>query len=544
MSNPDEASAGEPRPTFMGRVFVALRKKATWEEALIVCSLTVLCLWVRYLRASPIDFYEDTINKWHFVRQWFYDNDFSHAKWTHHMARYGINIPVYFSQLIFGRSPYVYYVAPGAAVLAQVLFVYVIGRRLGGRAAGVVAALLRIVFTGMDQGSSQLLPDGFGATSIIIVTYFLVRYHEASARSRLPWLIGASLGLVWSYSIKESNLLFAPGVLACVWLSKKSFRDAVLLTAIPILAVGLETLVFSLMTDYSSRLAIVEEAHGRATVEFFDLFERYTKLTPSWQMLLWLWVASALGLLLTPDPRRRVILIVPAAFLFFLTFLVRGINPIVLWTRFQPRYFDPVGPLFCLGVGIYFTETLQKLWRLRARESWQRFFDARPRFGLWLVPLACVLAGSVPFARAYNPSTSLNETFPKIRNIRTIVNDAYRRNLPLVEKLPPPAALEEIRVRSLKAVYGVYLNDHLMAQSEDARHTTLPDIFEAIRHTRRYAYVVKNRGVYSNDQIEEMLEDGCAVELVEKNKKLVLERTTKLPARCKAPRRRAASRQN
>ncbi|HEX6278067.1 MAG TPA: glycosyltransferase family 39 protein [Polyangiaceae bacterium] len=539
MSKSDATTAGEPKPTIVGRMFSGLRKRMTrtfWEEVVILLSLSALCLAVRWIRATQIEFYEDTITKWHFVRQWFYDNDFSHATWTHHMARYGINVPVYFSQLLFGRSPYVYYVAPAAAGLVQVLFVYLIGRRLAGRAAGVIGAILRVLFTGMDQGSCQLLPDGFGATAIIIVSYLLLRYHDADDRTRIRWLVGVGLALVWSYTIKESNLLFAPGILACVWLSRRRIRDGLLLTAIPIVAIGIETLVFALTTDYASRLAIVEEAHGRATATFIELFERYVQLTQPWQMLLWMWVPSALGLLVTPDRRRRIILIVPVAFLFFLTFLVRGINPIVLWTRFQPRYFDPVGPLFCAAVGLYFAETIAKLWRLYARDSWQRFFDARPRWGVWAVPLACVLASVVPFARAYG---TLSNTFEKIRNVRNIVNDAYKRNLPIMEKLPPADTLEEIRVRSLKAVYGVYLKDELIATSPQAPSGTLPDILDAVQHGKRYAFVVRNAAVYDNKQLEKMLDDGCAVQLVEKNKKLTLERTTKLPARCRAPRHRS-----
>jgi hypothetical protein len=323
----------------------------------------------------------------------------------------------------------------------------------------------------------------------------------------------------------------------CVWLSKRSIRDGLILTAIPIVAVGIETLIFALTTDYSSRLAIVEEAHGQATTTFLELFERYVKLTQPWQMLLWMWVPSALGLLLTPEPRRRIILIVPACFLLFLTFLVRGVNPIILWTRYQPRYFDPVGPLFCAAIGLYFAETVRKLWGLYARASWQRFLQARPQVGVFCVPLVCLLTSSVTFARGYG---TLTNTFDKIRNIRTIVNDAYRRNLPIVEKLPSPSALEETRVRSLKLVYGVYLKDELIATSEQTPEGTLPDILDAVHHGHRYAFVVKNKAVYDDEQIERLIDQGCAVLLKERNKKLVLDRTSKLPPRCKAPRRRGS----
>jgi 4-amino-4-deoxy-L-arabinose transferase-like glycosyltransferase len=183
-------------------VLAFIKSRRFREELLILVPILALCCVIRWYRITPVDFYEDTVNKWHFIRQWFYDNDFSHATWTHHMARFGVNVPVYMVQLFFGRSPYAYYVAPFLVYVGQVLVLYYLGRRLGGRPVGVMAALIRATFTGMDQGSNQLFPDGFGGLAALIACYFLVRYEESSDQNLMRLVVATGLAMVWEYLIK------------------------------------------------------------------------------------------------------------------------------------------------------------------------------------------------------------------------------------------------------------------------------------------------------------------------------------------------------
>jgi hypothetical protein len=386
----------------------------------------------------------------------------------------------------------------------------------------------------MDQGSNQLFPDGFGGLAALIACYFLVRYEESSELNRMRWVVATGLAMVWAYLIKESNALFGPGVVLCVWLAKRRFRDVLVLGAIPVAAVLIETALFSLLTDYSSRFAIVQESHGEATVEFFELFDRIAKLGSAWQMLFWMWVPAVFWLWGSPDKRLRPVLLVPVMFLLLMTFLVRSINPIVLWTRFINRYWDAIGPLMCLGVAVLAVDLLRRVWLARARESWRVGLAERPWIGLVAMPVICLGLGSVTYIRWRQADTL--QAFDKIRNMSNIVNDAYRRNLPIVEKRAPKKELEERRVRPLKTIYGVYLKDEYLARSDIAKPGELPDILDAVKDAEKNSYLLREHRAYRKGEVEEWIEKGCAVRITERNKNTMVERTTKLPSHCRPPR--------
>jgi hypothetical protein len=210
----------EPKQTWLSGWLARLDA----DELTIAVSLVALSVLVRVLWLSPVEIWGDAGQKWHFARQLAYANDFRHADWSHHMARFGVIVPVFLMQRVLGSAAKVYYVAPVAAYSLQVLFVYLVARKLSGRAAGICSALLCIFFTGMIRSSSQLLPDGIAGTAFVIATYLWLHFHEADGRRRLYWLLAVSLGFVWTYAIKESNLFLFPAMLCFVWLSRRSFK--------------------------------------------------------------------------------------------------------------------------------------------------------------------------------------------------------------------------------------------------------------------------------------------------------------------------------
>jgi len=515
------------------------------NELLGVSALLALCVFVRLLRLQPIEYYDDEVSRWHFVRQWFHANQFGHAHWTHHMARFGVNVPLFFFFALLGRRAPVYYVWPVVAFTLQVLFVYLTTKRLGGRAAGVLAAILLSLFSGMDRGACQLLPDGIGGTAMILVCYLLIRYQEATFEKRLRWLVGGALAFVWAYEIKESNLLFLPGTALGVWLCRGRFRDGVLFSAVLFAAIALETAGFRIFTDYSSRFAIVEESHGIATVKsFWDLFERFTRLEQPWQILIYTWVLSALWLLGKRDRRAILLVVMPATFVLLLTFMVRSTDPIVLWTRFFSRYFEPTAALLVAAVALFLVEAGRRIWSthapIKVSEWLAPKLSAHPSL---VTVLVCLLVGLAEYGAS--GSSLPNPALVDAHRIWSVTNDAYRRNLPIVQTHAPRGEIEERRVRSLKAVFSLYLDDQLVATSDGSKRDVLPEVLDAVRNTRRYSYLVHDSRAYRPEQVESMIEDGCAVVVTEEKNylnaapkvpSLVLQTREKLPARCQPPR--------
>jgi hypothetical protein len=157
--------------------------------------------------------------------------------------------------------------------------------------------------------------------------------------------------------------------------------------------------------------------------------------------------------------------------------------------------------------------------------------------------VACALVGPIEVLAAGHalPSPAMRET----RLMSSIVNDAYRRNLPIVQARAKRGEPEERRTRSLKAVYGIYLKDSLLVTSDLAKSGWLPNILDALRYTKRYAYLVHDGSAYRSDaELERWVADGCAVTLTEAKghlnaapgvPSLIVERSDKLPARCRPP---------
>src|SRR5690349_15385082 len=113
------ADDGAPKPTAPAKPSVLARALEALDgsgaqEALTIVSLLALCVLIKVLWLTDVDIYWDAGTKWHFARQWAYANDFSHATWSHHMARFGVNIPAFLVQKLLGTGARVYYVWPVA----------------------------------------------------------------------------------------------------------------------------------------------------------------------------------------------------------------------------------------------------------------------------------------------------------------------------------------------------------------------------------------------------------------------------------------------
>lgn len=539
----DQGNAGSP-----ARLWASWRtaiEGLDWNETSTIAALLAFSVLVRLHRLQPIEYYEDEVTRWHFVRQWFHAHDFAQGHWTHHMARFGVNVPLFFVMALLGRHASVYWVLPVAVYALQVVFCYKTAKVVGGRAVGVVAAVLMATFPGMDRGANQLLPDGFGGTAMIITCYLLLRYQAARAEEKpLRWLVGAALAFVWAYEIKESNLLFVPGLGLAIWACRGRFRDGVLFVAVLFAAIGLETAFFRIFTHYSSRFAIVEESHGIATVpSFWNLFDRFTRLEAPWQALVYGWLVALLWLLGRRDRRSFVLALVPGTFVLLLTFMVRGVDPIVLWTRFFSRYFEPVAPLFMVVVALFVSELFARIWQAHARPRWAELPARLAPHSALLTCAACglllVCMGGLGGHGFPSPA------YRDAKRISTITNDAYKRNLPIVQSSTRKEEDQERRVRSLKAVYGIYLNDRVVATSSLAKNGQLPPILQAVRDTKKYSYVLRDPSAYTDRQIQEWVERGCALQLGEAKNylnaapgvpSLILQDEDKLPARCEPPR--------
>ncbi|HEX3850259.1 MAG TPA: glycosyltransferase family 39 protein [Polyangiaceae bacterium] len=512
------------------------------HDIAIMVALAALCLTHRIQTLEPVNTGGDAATKWQFVREWFFKHDFAHAEWNHHMTRFGVLLPAYVSQLLLGHGIRAYYATPLAACVVQVVFVYACGKRLLGRLAGVLAALLLIYTSLMATAGSQLLPDLFTGTYGIAMTYLYLRYADAQGRARTAWLVGSALVAFVGYLAKETMVFFYPGMAIAIWLAARSSAEHVPLKAalkplfvffgVLLLGLLLETIAYRLFTAYHSRASIVVASHignsdegGRADTTFWKLFERYLHIDKGWVVAFYVFLPCWLGLLgFAKNYRVRGMLSVVGSFFFFLTFLVRSVNPMLLWQRFMSRYLDPTAPFVQLVTALFVALVLEQLWQERDNGRVGMQLGRLERYGATLLLVACVALSASSYLdlkqegpRAFTQGNELSE----------VANDAYARNLPIV--IRKARAGGPAYARDLMAIYAIYIDPNALQ-----RNGRLPSFEEAKRVSGSLTYLVKNPRAYGGAKLNRMLDAGCALEVRETTPSMSVSPRGTLPASCDA----------
>lgn len=526
--------------------------KRHWQDLVIVTALILLSLWVRRLTLWDIEAGGDAIRKWFFVKQWSFANSFKEIPWNHHLARFGINFWAYVAQKIWGTGAPVYFIAPVAAATLGVVFCYKLGQELGGRLAGLVAALWFLTLEPMERAGSQLLPEAFEATYVAGAVYFLLWYlrYQGPLRWRRVLLALVGLFLFGAYLAKVSNLLFAPGILLAAWFFGGARRDVLALAAALVGCFLLETLWYNIFTEYSSQFAVISESHRGGTIRgvvrtihkattsvqgadsvtdavakrarqaekeldlmalLWKLLERYQVAWESIKFPLFMFLGTSLGLAVFAQqtPAKAVALIVFLQ-LILTTFAIRQISPIKVWLSNEPRYMIVLCPLLMATNSAFFVGLARRgvkriaLW---VRGRW----SLGPAAGRWarvvviaLAPLCAVVSAALIANHYYqaNGARTFRKGFP-LRGVEAAqyhYSNAYVRGLPIVEK-------RSKEKKALRLIYSVYLEDRLIRRGD-----RLPNFEDAVaRLGGSYDWLSKAPATYAADAEAKLKRDrSCA----------------------------------
>jgi 4-amino-4-deoxy-L-arabinose transferase-like glycosyltransferase len=496
-----------------------------------VLFLGAVALLVYTLDLDSVGIGGDAVRKWHFVRQWFYGNDFSHAQWDHHMARVGMNAIAYVAQLLLGRGPLVYYVPALFAGVVCVVTTYAVGKRLGGRFVGAAAALLLIVFKPAHTAATQFLPEVFSAMYATVAAYFFLRYDaaegraggsDAKGRRRSAWLLATAIALFVGYLAKETTVFFLPGFALAILLKgeKRRFRDVTILFGVFAAGVALETATYVIFTDYAHRFAVVKTEHlydeKGDQMKFVELFARFEKAAPEWKLVFYSYLPAALVVLSFAKKRAvTAIVAIGAIYYFLLTFLVRSINPIVIWQSFQSRYLDCASPFVFLTLA-YFVWIIAMEPARSIPPKWRSRLERLRPLRHAVVPVLSAVIGFVAY-RAVLPRID-EHPFRVLPRAAAVLNDAYRRNLPLISVR---------NANGLWAVYCVLLDDKLLAKDGQ-----LPSYDEVKRTSGEQSFLVRDTSVYKGDKLRRLQRRHCAVEVMGKAGYTYVTPKDPLPAEC------------
>lgn len=462
------------------------RLRGRWQEPVILLALLLFFLWIRLLTLEPIEIGGDAIQKWFFVRRWAFSSPFEGTVWNHHLTRMGDNLPVYLIQRLFGTSPPVYYVGPLLAFLVTGFTLYALGKRMSGRLLGVLAAVALTLFGPMRRAASQMVPSVFSAMYITLGAYCLLRYASGEPRERRRWLLGTAASIFGAYLSHEPNLYFLPAFVLIVWIFGKRWQDLLLLLGVLLGLFLVETAIYASFTEHLSRLHITMLTHGsRGSIKidgFWGLLGRYDSpdFGQDFRRYFYFFPFAALGVAFLGRTRfEKLVPLLPFTFLFLMTFLVRGIDPIRTWTSFQSRYLVAAVPLITLTNVLFLLRVVGLVGRWLGRAlngSWSAALRRRStlvseRVGpglrhdvVWIVALLLLLG-----ARAY-PDEGLAAKIARHplmtwRETAAVISDAYRRHLPIVGPK-----------KVVTLAYFVYIDDETLL--EDGK---LPPIGDKIR---------------------------------------------------------------
>lgn len=279
----------------------------------------------------------------------------------HRSVRFGTIVPVWITQKIFGTHPLVYYIAPFAASMTMLYFLFKISERILGTFPALYVGVLTLIFPEMLKSGSHPRVSTFASLFFFIGVYLLVRYYdEVSEKKQIVYLIVAGLMVFLMYMAKEDILFFMPVLMLFVWYSRKNFRHLLLFSLVPFVLFLGETVAYAAFTDFSyGRLGVLQSHMG--SLDNLPLknygemvLTRFTTRYTDIYLLIVMIISLVLSPLLVYKKRKDSLflfmLFLFLVYMFFFTFLPKSLDPVVPLNNYKERYYTPVIPFMMMIV--------------------------------------------------------------------------------------------------------------------------------------------------------------------------------------------------
>lgn len=317
-------------------------------------TLLVFLIFTHMLFMDIPEWGGDALTNWFHAKQVASGTPIDH--WSHHTARLAILLPASMFAWLFDLDPIAYPIWPmiGSVCLGMLLFASF--SRRGAVGTGVVATLLIGAFPETLRHGTQLLPGIFAGLFLVLGVYLLepvLDRRDAVSRAE-ERRAGVATGSVFfiAYLSYEMTLFLLPGVAWVLW-RKDRRRTLIWMAGILLVGYLAETAFYVLhLGNRLGRIDIIRHNHFATLKRMgggtgFQIGKRFWAIDPSWRFLMYLglismalsWVRGRLR-----SARDQLWACGLVSFLFFLTFAVKSIDPVITVVRQIPRYFMPVAP--------------------------------------------------------------------------------------------------------------------------------------------------------------------------------------------------------
>ncbi|MEW6527707.1 MAG: glycosyltransferase family 39 protein [Spirochaetota bacterium] len=414
------------------------------NERMMVLLLVVFIVIYKFFTFRMFDIGGDAINYWFAAKHIYYN--IPYIELDHQTARFGLILPIWFSQLIFGAHPAVSLIIPNLFFIIHIILIYKIGKYIKSPFVGLVTAILYMVCPYIIRFGTQVVPEAVGGPLVTASFYLLLKYKDDNKKELLYLTLSAFL-LFWAYCAHELDIFLMPGYLLVILLFKRNMKHAIFYSAVLFILFLCETSIFYYYTgDIMARYHAITGHHFTlekfVPISFWQLFERYTKTQLWWRIPFYLYLVVLYPVWKRSDIKIKSVVILGVIFFLLMLFAVKSINPIVPALAYKEVHLLFALPFMLFVIAIAIENSIQCIAEKgKVIKTFMLSDSYRVKaFALFICIItflsAIVTASGVLPDKAspyYNNPLRINEhKFLRFFTYYSIFNDAYDKGVPIV----------------------------------------------------------------------------------------------------------------
>jgi 4-amino-4-deoxy-L-arabinose transferase-like glycosyltransferase len=185
------------------------------NERMMLFLLLMFIVIYKFFTFRMFDIGGDAINYWFAAKHIYYNIPYTEL--DHQTARFGLILPIWFSQLIFGIHPAVSLIIPNLFFIIHMILLYKIGVKIKNPIVGFITVILYMLCPYIIRFGTQVVPEAVGGPLITASFYLLLKYKDDNKKEFLYLTLSAFL-LFWAYCAHELDIFFMPGFLLVILL--------------------------------------------------------------------------------------------------------------------------------------------------------------------------------------------------------------------------------------------------------------------------------------------------------------------------------------
>lgn len=216
----------------------------TLQTLVVVVFGALIVRFVFYHGYYPSDQYTYAFDAWQMANGKLGVPDYSAS------MRWGLVLPTSIIYALFGVSEFTSTLWPMLTSIGSIVLAYFLGTKLGGKRAGLFAAIVFSMFPLDVKYATQLMADSPMGFYLLLSITALVFADDASGRKKIAWYLTSGCAVGLAYGAKTVGLFVLPFfVFYFVMLKREDFFYGFVVAAGLLAVMAIEWLVFLVIAD-------------------------------------------------------------------------------------------------------------------------------------------------------------------------------------------------------------------------------------------------------------------------------------------------------